>query len=154
MLKSIVWFAKNHWLEFYTTNPYPPYYWWKKWEPPNMVVNLAEKTPFPKLLTTAQKPTMSLQFKAQGPKVPCQTWNYHMTPHPRGRVLSPIRRGIIRNIGGRNLGIVEWLGALKTGTHYLTVEKQSELSSCWWWWMSWCQGRTLQTSGSTIDSRA
>jgi hypothetical protein len=38
-----------------------------------MVVNLAEKTPFSKLLTTAQKPTMSLQFKAQGPKVPFQT---------------------------------------------------------------------------------
>jgi hypothetical protein len=38
-----------------------------------MVVNLAEKTPFSKLLTTAEKPAMSLRFKAQGPKVPCQT---------------------------------------------------------------------------------
>jgi hypothetical protein len=38
-----------------------------------MVVNIVEKTPFSKLLTTAQKPTMSLQFKAQGPKVPFQT---------------------------------------------------------------------------------
>jgi hypothetical protein len=34
-----------------------------------MVVNLAGKTPFSKLLTTAQKRKMSLQFKAQGPKV-------------------------------------------------------------------------------------
>jgi hypothetical protein len=59
-----------------------------------MVVNLAEKTPFSKLLTTAQKPTMNLQFKAQGPKVPCQTSNYHIRPHPRERVLSPIRRAL------------------------------------------------------------
>ncbi len=94
VFKSIVWFAKNHWSEFHTPNPYQPYHSWKKWDPPNMVVNLDEKTPFSKLLTTAQNPTMSLQFKAQGPKVPCQTWNYHMRPHPRERVLSPIRRAL------------------------------------------------------------
>ncbi len=67
---------------------------WKKCDPPKMLVHLAEKTPFSKLLTTAQKPTMSLQFKAQGPKVPCQTWKYHMRPYPRDRVLSPIRRAL------------------------------------------------------------
>jgi hypothetical protein len=58
VLKSIVVFDKNHWLEFHK---------------PNVVVNLAERTPFSKLLTTAQKPRMSFQLKAQGPKVPCQT---------------------------------------------------------------------------------
>ncbi len=56
-------------------------------------------------------------------------------PHPRERVLSPIWRALCQLLGGRTLCTIHYLGALKTGTHYLTVEKQSELSHCWCWWM-------------------
>jgi hypothetical protein len=72
-----------------------------------MVVNLAERTPFSKLLTTAQKPKMSFQLKAQGPNVPCQNLKLpHETPSQREGSISHTE-GIMRNIGGRTLGTIE-----------------------------------------------
>jgi hypothetical protein len=46
--------------------------------------------------------------------------------------------GITPNIGWKNPLYNSVIGGIenqKTGTHYLTVEKQSELSHCWCWWM-------------------